>query len=210
MKRVGLKRVHCLELAVLFVFIFAILCSNFVGFAAECEDISDRVLRLHILANSDSDADQQLKLKVRDRILQETGIMFEQETNLEEAKRDVSAHLDDIEDIAQDEVYRRGYTYDVQAALVDDMYFETRTYGDVTLPAGQYDALRITIGAAQGHNWWCVLYPPLCLPAAEPADQELEGTLTEDEITLVESDPTYDVRFAVVEIYEKIKSKIEG
>ena len=164
------------------------------------------MLRLHILANSDSDEDQALKLKVRDAILEEYD--FGMVDNLAEAEQYASDHLDDITQTAQQVVYQEGYDYPVHAELVN-MFFDTREYDDFTMPAGRYDALRITIGDAQGHNWWCVLYPPLCVPAAEP-EQELEETLTEEQCDLIEDSPKYDVRFAVIDLWENMKNTLSG
>lgn len=200
MKSVRTKQVHFIEFAVIFGMLLALFVC-FSGLASESESISDQVLRLHILANSDSEEDQALKLKVRDTILQEYD--FGKADNLSEAEAFVTDHLDEITNTAQQVVYQEGYDYPVHAELVN-MFFDTREYEDFTMPAGRYDALRITIGTAQGHNWWCVLYPPLCVPAAEP-EQELKDTLTEQQCELVEDSPKYDVRFAVLDIWENLK-----
>lgn len=189
------------ELAVLIGMILA-LTVCFSGVVAQGESISDQVLRLHILANSDSEQDQQLKLQVRDAILNQ--FQLDQVGDLEQAKQQASVHLEEIEQIASDVVEQQGYSYPVKAEMVN-MFFDTRQYDGFTMPAGRYDAVRITIGQAQGHNWWCVLYPPLCIPAAEP-EQQLDQVLSESECELVESGAKYDVRFAVVELWESIKN----
>lgn len=196
------------KLAVVFGFVFAVLFGCYHSFAAECNDISDRVLRLHILANSDTDADQELKLAVRDRILAETGDMFDIQGDLKDAERNALDNLEFIRQVAQDEVNARGYDYPVQAELTN-MLFDTRTYGDITMPSGNYDAVRITIGSAEGHNWWCVLYPPLCIPAAQPKE-ELSDVLTESEMKVVQSNPKYEVRFAIVEFFQSLKAQLFG
>lgn len=192
-----------MEWSVLIALVFTILFGSITTFAAECSQIREDVLRLHILANSDSEEDQALKLKVRDRVLLEMGDVFETPETLEDAKAAASKHLDEICEIAQQEVYDNGYDYPVHAELVN-MYFTTREYETFTLPAGMYDAVRITIGAAEGKNWWCVLYPPLCLPAAQP-EETLEQALDEEETDLVTRNPQYEVRFAVVEWFENLK-----
>ena len=148
------------EVAVLFGLILAIMVGSFVGFEADCREISQSVFRLHILANSDSQEDQDLKLKVRDRILQDTQGLFESTGDLQQTEEQVAQHLPEIREIALDEIHKQGYSYDVQIYMVN-MWFETRTYDTITLPAGNYDALRIVIGSGEGHNWWCVLYPCL-------------------------------------------------
>lgn len=196
------------KLAVAFGLIFAILFGCYQSFAAECNDISDRVLRLHILANSDTDADQELKLAVRDRILEETSGIFNIQGDLRAAEQNALDNLEFIRQVAQDEVNARGYDYTVQAELTN-MLFDTRTYGEITMPSGNYDAVRITIGKAEGHNWWCVLYPPLCIPAAQPKEQ-LSDVLTESEMKVVQSNPKYEVRFAIVEFFQSIKAQLFG
>ncbi len=194
------------EKALLFGLILSILVGSFSAFASDCSAIRESVLRLHILANSDSDEDQALKLKVRDRILEETGDLFENASDLENAESSAANSLELVRSIAEDEVRKQGYDYPVRAELCN-MFFETRQYDDITMPAGRYDAVRITIGEAKGHNWWCVLYPPMCIPAAQPK-QELGDVLTEDGMEVVTSKPKYEVRFACVELFERIKETL--
>jgi stage II sporulation protein R len=171
------------------------------GFVGQCENISEKVLRLHILANSDSDEDQALKLKVRDRLLScSAGLLDGVEDRLE-AERVTRDQLAFFQQEAQDEIYNQGYDYPVQVELTR-MYFNTREYDTVTLPAGTYDALRVTIGAAEGHNWWCVMFPPMCLPAAEES-RELGDVLNEEEMEIVQGQG-YEVRFKIVEIFENV------
>lgn len=195
-----------IELSILIGLVLTILVGSFTTFAAECGQIREDVLRLHILANSDSDEDQALKLKVRDRILEEMGTTFESPETLQEAKNSAAGHLEEVRQIAVDEIARNGYDYPVQAEIVN-MYFTTRQYDTFTLPAGMYDAVRITIGEAKGKNWWCVLYPPLCLPAAQP-EEVLEQGFDEGEADLITRNPQYEVRFAVVEWFEGIKNNL--
>ena len=144
--------------------VIAILCSM-ASFSQQCQNIRESVLRLHVLANSDSQEDQALKLKVRDRILLESEHLMDHVSNRQEAKQIASQHLPELEAAAQDEIQKQGYDYPVEIRL-ENTYFNTRQYGSVTLPAGQYDALRVLIGSGEGHNWWCVMFPPMCLPAA--------------------------------------------
>ena len=181
----------------------SVLIGGFTTFAVDCREVREDVLRLHILANSDSDADQALKLKVRDRILRETGVAFEKPTSQEEAKAAAGELLETIEAVAADEIRQNGFAYPVRAELTR-MYFTTREYEQFTLPAGVYDAVRVTIGEAAGHNWWCVLYPALCLPAAD-ASAALADGFDEAETELVSRSPRYEIRFAVVEWYEAIR-----
>lgn len=180
---------------------------SFTGFTAECENIPSHVLRLHILANSDSSADQALKLKVRDRILQQSAGMLDGVKSRDDAEKAVSQHIDKIREIAQQEIYSQGYSYPVKVELTN-MYFTTRQYGEITLPAGMYDALRITIGSGNGHNWWCVLFPALCLPAAE-APSKISDVLDQNETQMVSGQNGYVVKFKVVELYEQFRSWIQ-
>ena len=177
-----------------------------VSFAETSEDISHRILRLHVIANSDSDEDQCLKLSVRDRVLEYCADIFDGSVNIENAVDRIAPKLDMIKDEAESFIKDNGYDYRVNVSLSEE-YFTTRTYENVTLPAGRYLALRIIIGEGAGHNWWCVMFPPMCLPAAEKRD-ELGAVLTADEINLVEKNPRYEMRFKIVEIYEEIKNRI--
>lgn len=180
---------------------------NFTGFTAGCEEIPSQVLRLHILANSDSQADQSLKLEVRDRILQESAGMMNGVRDKSEAEQAVSERLEQIRRIAEDEIRKQGYAYPVGVQLAKT-YFTTRTYGDVTLPAGDYDALEVTIGSGKGHNWWCVIFPPLCLPAAQDPKQ-LDDVLNPNELKIVRGGGGYEIKFKTVEYYEQLKQWLE-
>lgn len=187
----------------------SVVISSFEAFAESCEEISANVLRLHILANSDSQEDQALKLAVRDRILELDQELFAEADTLEDMKQTVCAELDRIEEIARQEVRRQGYSYDVQAELTH-MYFTTREYDTAVLPAGWYDAVRITIGSGEGHNWWCVLYPPLCLPAAEAKEPDTEELLqevlgTENARLLLEA-KRYEYGFFLWEVWESFRN----
>lgn len=128
-------------------------------------DISSGIVRLHILANSNSEEDQTLKLKVRDRLLKEADLVSGKEIDLEE-----------IERICKDEITKNGYNYEVKACF-GKFYFPTKTYENISLPAGDYHAVRVLIGKGEGENWWCVMYPPLCYSGSG------DGTLTEKELT---------------------------
>lgn len=185
------------------------ICASFMsGFAKECVQIRESVLRLHILANSDSQEDQALKLSVRDRILAQTQDLFYQVTSTEDAKETAQENLEKIIAIAQREIARQGYDYQVNAEVCN-MFFDTRVYDNFSLPAGRYDAVRITIGEAKGKNWWCVLYPPMCLPCAMP-ESELEENLTSQQAEIIEKPQHYKVQFAVIEIWEKIKNLFQS
>ncbi len=166
------------------------------GFYGACEEIRGEVLRLHILANSDSDEDQQLKLNVRDELLEYTEKLFSSCRDKQSAVRAARQHIDEIQDFAEKTVKKYGYDYPVQA-YVTDMDFETRVYDNITMPAGHYDALRVVIGSGRGHNWWCVLYPALCLPSAK--GDELDNAINSGERDIVSGGDKYEVRFRLVE-----------
>lgn len=192
-----------IEISLIIGLVFTIIIGSFTTFAAQCDDVRSSVLRLHILANSDSQEDQDLKLKVRDRILEEVGNVFLTPSDLNSAESIAQTALDDIVTIAEDEIRKNGFDYSVNAEIVT-MYFTTRQYEDITMPAGMYDAVRVSIGEAKGKNWWCVLYPPMCIPAAQPK-QTLDDVMDDSSVELVEKNPKYEVRFALVEWFENLK-----
>ena len=176
------------------------------SFAKTSEEIRSDVLRLHVIANSDTSVDQNLKLRLRDYILQEGKDIFNGSVNVENAVKKIEPVLPELEKSAKAFVNQAGFDYDVKISLSNE-YFTTRTYETVTLPAGKYLALRVVIGSGEGHNWWCVMFPPMCVPAADKKD-EIESVFSEKEIKLVESKPKYEPRFKVVEIYEQLKEII--
>ena len=189
--------------------LLAILMTNSITFIRDgrrLEQLRGSVLRLHILAESDSERDQQLKLKVRDALL--TSGVLDGADDLKSAENIASAKLPEIERIAEDTLRENGCSLPVSAELAD-VEFDERTYGDITMPAGEYRALRVKIGSAQGHNWWCVMYPPLCLPAAcevtDDKEKECEF-FDDDELDIMYHPEKYEVRFA---IWDKIKELAE-
>ena len=169
-----------------------------------CESVREDVVRLHILANSDSAEDQALKLKVRDAILEASADWQEVAATPEEALALAKARLPHIQAVAQEVMAAEGYTYPVRAEVCR-MYFTTRQYDPVTLPAGQYDAVRISIGEAEGQNWWCVMYPPLCVGAATNR-KKATALWSDNQKKLVQGDSRYAVKFKVVEWAQKIFS----
>ena len=184
------------EIAIIFGFIFSVIASSISGFALECDTMRNSVLRLHIIANSDSEIDQQLKLAVRDSVLNATGEMFYLVKDKEEAVTVTNEHREYIENIAKSTVLQRGFNYSVRVKLVN-MYFETREYDNVVMPAGYYDAVRIEIGEAKGKNWWCVLFPPMCLSTAMS-----DKSVTKDQNRVIAGG--YEIRFAIVEALESL------
>lgn len=194
--------------ALLIGLLVSVSISSVSAFAKDCDSIRSSVLRFHILANSDSEEDQALKLAVRDKILSLDQKVFGASSSLADAKVQAQKYLSMLKAAAEEEIKEQGYSYDVQIELTN-MYFTTREYEAFTLPAGFYDAVRITIGEGKGHNWWCVLYPPLCVPAAEKTDSaDLSDVLTPQEEEIVEGGEKYEFRFALVELWEGLKEKI--
>ena len=175
-----------------------------IPFQAQCSEISDEVFRLHILADSDEEADQNLKLKVRDRVLEYTQNLFSSAQSKEEAETAVSDNLQSIANVAYSEVLSNGYAYPVKAEITN-MYFTTRYYENYTLPSGMYDALRITIGSGKGHNWWCVMYPSICVSSPEHQDDKAKEALSSEQYDIVKNEKT-EYKFKIVEIFEKICS----
>ena len=166
--------------------------------------IYDNVLRLHVLANSDSSEDQALKLEVRDRILEETATLFKDCKTKDEAREAVESSLDKIREVAEQTVREAGYDYSVSVSLGEEEY-PTKNYEKCCFPAGEYLSLRVMIGEAEGENWWCVLFPPLCIDAAgESREVFAEVGLTDEQYSFItETDnPKYKVRFKLLEVIE--------
>lgn len=205
-----MKKFHTLILAA--GFILTIIISNTVGFIKDgrkLDQLRESVLRLHILADSDSEEDQRLKLCVRDALLERSGELFGEADDLESAEEAALEALPEIVDIAEDTLRAQGCDSPVRAYLAD-MEFDERVYGNITMPAGKYRALRIEIGEAKGHNWWCVMYPPLCIPAAESvtADTDTaEDYFSEDELDVMRHPQRYRIRFKCLEILDKIRAR---
>ncbi len=187
-----------LELSMLLALAFAVLLS-FASFEKECGEIRSSVLRMHVIANSDSEEDQALKLIVRDRLLSESEELFSSSETKEEAETAAKENIALLEAAAREEIAMRGYDYDVRIE-VGKAWFDTRHYGEITLPAGNYEAVNVYIGKAEGKNWWCVMFPQLCLPAAE--GNELETVLTDEQTNITLGD--YEVEFYLVELFQKL------
>ncbi|MBR4282757.1 MAG: stage II sporulation protein R [Clostridia bacterium] len=191
----------CFAIVFSLIFQFAVLGQN-------CENIRENIFRLHILANSNSDADQALKLKVRDRLLEVSEDLFDGAESYEDAVEISTQNIDFLTSVAKEEITANGYDYDVKIS-VGEADFNTRHYENYTLPAGKYTALRVVIGKGEGKNWWCVMFPFLCIPSAEEkATSSLSNTLDKEGVDLVCNGEKYKIKFKTVEIYEWIKSKI--
>lgn len=191
------------------------LCYTFIcafSYAdATFSNISNNVFRLHIIANSDSKEDQDLKLLVRDNVLDYMKQISQDVTSKEDAIFLMNEHLEDFHNVASKTIRDAGFDYNVNLEI-GEFEFPTKSYGDISLPAGMYDALRIKIGDAEGHNWWCVMFPTLCFVDVssgsldETSKEVLESNLNEEEFNLVSSDNIgINFKFKLVEFFENIK-----
>ena len=168
------------------------------------QQLSDKVLRLHVLANSDSEADQALKRKVRDSVLETASAILADCPDRETAEQRLSAALPEIEDAARARIAAEGGKQTVTAELRPTV-FPTREYEDFTLPAGEYLALRVVLGEGEGHNWWCVVFPPLCAETTSSLSQTaMAAGLTEEEVALITESDGYQLKFKAVELWEKL------
>ena len=154
------KKLNFIFILTILVFIYIALLS-FNYSKAISSNLSDSVFRLHIIANSDSSADQELKLKVRDKIIEYMNTLTSNSSDKKDVISIVNNHLDSFKEIALNTIKENGYNYDVNIEI-GNFHFPTKSYGDISFPASNYDALKIEIGDAIGQNWWCVLFPPLC------------------------------------------------
>ena len=173
------------------------------------QDLAGRLVRLHVLANSDSPQDQALKLQVRDAVLAEAQGLIPDSATPGQARAALAEALPQLAQAGADAVAAAGYDYPVTASLEDGVWFPTRTYSDFALPAGAYTALRLSIGAGEGQNWWCVVFPPLCLGSvSETVNQTAAQTgLDEEQTALIIGDGQgYVVKFKLMELVEEAKA----
>lgn len=206
MPKVNLMRVFGVICAAALVLVTAV---SYISW--HVNDIEDSVLRLHIVANSDSDEDQALKLKVRDEVVDRCGFLFENCVSAEQSIKTAADNIGFIKYVAEQVITENGYNYDADCQ-VTQCSFPTKQYerpGDsvVSLPRGEYNALNIKIGAAKGKNWWCVMYPPLCFvdgvaSVPDETDELLKSQLTASEYELItESDrPEIKIKFKIAEL----------
>ena len=198
---INLKRLGISFLIALIICVSATV----TDFEAKCMDLRENVLRLHILANSDSESDQNLKLAVRDALLKDSAVNFESCNDLNDAKQQAENSIKKISEIAKEVIQQNGYNYEVNV-LVDKAYFDTRVYDNFTLPAGIYDAVIVKIGKAEGKNWWCVMFPSLCLPAADC--EQLSNYVDKGSADIALKPQKFQIRFKTVEIYQQIKKNL--
>ena len=197
------------------IFVILILLSLFILISAisyvdaVSNNIADSVFRLHVIANSDSKEDQELKLKVRDELLLYMNIISKDSTSKQEAMQIANEHKEEFTQIAEKVIKENGYNYtvNVQIGKAD---FPTKYYGDITLPAGTYDALKVQIGEAKGQIWWCVMFPPLCFVdvstgiVPDNSKQELKQSLDDEEYDLISKTDNNEIsfKFKIVELFQ--------
>lgn len=202
---------------VLSLFFFGLLMGFYINTDKKLSCISNKIIRLHVVANSDSPEDQKLKLQVRDNILSTIGKKLEGLKDIAEAKSIIEKSLEEIESFARETAIDCGKPYDVKASfgIID---FPAKAYGNITLPAGTYQALNIVIGEGKGKNWWCVMFPPLCFidvahgVVSEKTMKEFKTSLTDEEYKLLLSAGTkgripVKLRFKILELAESMNLK---
>lgn len=198
---------------ILFLLFFYILISAFFYVDAVSSDISDSVFRLHVIANSDSKEDQKLKYKVRDKVLEYMNLISKNCTSKEDVINLAKTHQEEFKNIAQSVIKENGYNYNVNI-YIGKYDFPTKTYGDISFPAGNYDCLRIEIGESQGQNWWCVMFPPLCFvdvtSGIVPEDSKslMQNNLTDEEYSIISDNhsPDIQIKFGLIEMFNNFKN----
>ena len=175
------------------------------------EDIADKLIRFHVIANSDSDEDQALKLKVRDKIIEKMAVKLENIENLDEARDILVSSVDEVTNIAKEVIVEEGYNYDVNTMLSNEN-FPDKIYGDYIFPQGNYEAYRVIIGDGMGQNWWCVMFPPLCF--VDESKNTVDSSKLEDSIKSIESEDEHNnennkviYKFKIIEVFNKIFNK---
>lgn len=200
------------NLTIIIILFIAFFITNAHSYAINVSNgLSSNIFRLHILANSDSEEDQALKLKVRDAILQYMETLNTAKQDKQSVIELSKTHIEEFKTIAEKVIHENGYDYSVSAEI-GNFYFPTKYYGNISLPAGNYDALKIEIGDAKGQNWWCSLFPPLCFVSVSAGVVEEEGetylkeNLSEEEFEIVsETFPEIEFKFKIVELINQKK-----
>lgn len=199
------------KLKYIFIILSLLFCFIFISITSYARSVSDNLsdnfFRLHILANSDSKQDQDLKLKIRDAIIEHMNTQDFSDCTKSEVMAIVENNLESYKDIAQTVIDNEGLNYSVSTE-VGNFHFPTKVYGNISLPAGYYDALRIKIGNAEGQNWWCSLFPPLCFVDIssgvidEESKNNLKENLSDEEFAIVtSSNEKLKLKFKLLEIF---------
>lgn len=201
-----------IQAALLIGFITAVFCEGICAFAESRRGITEDVFRLHVIANSDSDEDQALKLRVRNAVLEASADIFGGAVSADDAKHLSEENLQLFEAAAAAEIAASDYDYPVRCE-VGTVHFDRRVYGSAELPEGDYSALRVIIGEGEGKNWWCVMFPALCLPAVTNTDEVLSlaaenGVISAEELELMQDPDNYEVKFYFAEVIKKLCEKL--
>ena len=193
------KKNHIITITVICISLIICLISD--GFSA-AEDVRSDCLRLHILAYSDSPEDQRVKLLVRDALFCEGAEIFDGSKNADEACEKIIENAAFLEETANRVLAENGFSYKASIS-VEKEYFDTRQYDSVTLPAGEYTACKVILGEGDGQNWWCVMFPPMCLPVAENND-DIYAVFGDNGASLVTQKNGYKIKFRLVELFEEV------
>lgn len=198
----------------LFLLLSFVSISAFSYVNAVSSNLSESVFRLHIIANSNSIEDQNLKYKVRDKIIETMNILSKNSTSKEEIIQIAEDNLSFFKQIAEEVIAENGYNYSIKVSI-GNFSFPTKTYGDISLPAGFYDALRIEIGEAEGQNWWCVMFPPLCFVdvssgiVPEDSKEILQEELSDEEFMVIsEQTPEVQFKFKLLELFSNVANTL--
>ena len=203
-------------LLLLIVSVAFLLLSAYSYVNAVSNNLADNVFRLHVIANSDSEEDQNLKYKVRDSLIGYMNTLTNDMNTKDEVIEIAHEHIDDFKKIAQNVVKENGYNYEVNVEI-GNFSFPTKTYGDISFPSGFYDALKVEIGKAEGQNWWCVMFPPLCFVdvssgvVPEESKENLEANLGDEEYSIIsdsEENGLTSIKFKIIEFFENICTKL--
>lgn len=203
-----------IQAALLIGFITAVFCEGICAFAESRRGITEDVFRLHVIANSDSDEDQALKLRVRNAVLEASADIFGEADSAADAKQLSEENIRIFEAAAAAEIAASGYDYPVRCE-VGTVHFDRRVYGSAELPEGDYSALRVIIGEGEGKNWWCVMFPALCLPAVTNTDEVLSlaaenGAISAEELELMQDPENYEVKLYFAEVIKKLCEKLNN
>lgn len=194
------------EVSLITAIAVTLLCGFLIN--DEQSELSDKLVRIHVVANSDSDEDQALKLDVRDAVLEALRPLLEGVSDKDTAEEIIAKNTGLIQAVAEAKITEQGYSYPVTANITVEG-FPTREYDTFSLPAGYYTSLRVIIGEGSGHNWWCVVYPSICTTAALEEDATVVS-LTEDEVSLIKTESAgYVVKFKIMELIGKLEQLIK-
>ena len=195
-------------------FVFFLIFSAYSYASSISSDLSKSVFRLHVIANSDSDEDQSLKLQVRDKLLDYMNSITANVRSKDDAIKIAQDHQKDFQIIAEQTILDKGYSYPVTVEI-GNYEFPTKHYGDITLPSGYYDALRVKIGDACGHNWWCVMFPPLCFVdvtsgiVPESSKDQLKENMSSEDYSIISNDTSLtEFKFKIVELFKNFNTRL--